>query len=75
MYDYCGDDDDAAEDGPFLRAFADEVVCLQTPEFFYAVGQFYRSFPQVDDNEVIALLRPAANEPAPSVGAAAQRSR
>ena len=58
-----------------VRAFADEVVCLQTPEFFYAVGQFYRSFPQVDDNEVIALLRPAANEPAPGVGAAAQRSR
>ena len=58
-----------------VRAFADEVVCLQTPEFFYTVGQFYRSFPQVDDNEVIALLRPAANKPAQNVGAAAQRSR
>lgn len=41
-----------------VRSYADEVVCLQTPEFFHAVGQFYRSFPQIDDEEVIALLRP-----------------
>jgi len=46
---------DAAEK---VRSYADEVVCLQTPEFFHAVGQFYFSFPQVDDEEVIALLRP-----------------
>lgn len=39
-----------------VRPYADEVVCLQTPEFFRAVGQFYRIFPQVDDDEVIALL-------------------
>jgi predicted phosphoribosyltransferase len=43
--------------------YADDVVCLQTPEAFYAVGQFYSHFPQVDDREVIALLR-AANAPA-----------
>jgi predicted phosphoribosyltransferase len=36
---------------------ADEVVCLQAPVNFQAVGQFYRHFPQVDDKEVIALLR------------------
>jgi len=41
-----------------VRGYAYEVVCLQTPDFFYAVGQFYRSFPQVDDETVIALLRP-----------------
>jgi predicted phosphoribosyltransferase len=41
-----------------VRGYADEVICLQTPDFFYAVGQFYRSFPQVDDETVIALLRP-----------------
>ena len=40
-----------------VRGYADEVVCLHTPEDFRAVGQFYRSFPQVDDDEVIALLR------------------
>ena len=40
-----------------IRPMADEVVCLQAPEDFQAVGQFYRHFPQVDDEEVIALLR------------------
>jgi len=36
--------------------YADEVVCLEAPESFFAVGQFYRSFPQVEDEEVVALL-------------------
>jgi putative phosphoribosyl transferase len=36
---------------------ADEVVCLEAPRMFQAVGQFYRYFPQVDDDEVIALLK------------------
>lgn len=36
---------------------ADEVVCLEAPEFFQAVGQFYQHFPQVDDEEVIEILR------------------
>ncbi len=40
-----------------VRPHADEVVCLQTPPFFHAVGQFYRDFRQVDDAEVIAILR------------------
>lgn len=35
---------------------ADEVVCLDTPANFYAVGQFYRNFPQVEDDEVATLL-------------------
>ena len=35
---------------------ADEVVCLDTPRRFHAVGQFYQSFPQLEDAEVIALL-------------------
>ena len=42
-----------------IRGYADEVVCLQTPMFFQAVGQFYADFPQVDDAEVIAILREA----------------
>jgi putative phosphoribosyl transferase len=41
-----------------VRQMADEVVCLEAPEFFQAVGQFYRHFPQVEDEEVIALLKP-----------------
>jgi predicted phosphoribosyltransferase len=43
-----------------VRPYADEVVCLDTPHFFHAVGQFYADFRQVDDAEVIALLRAAA---------------
>ena len=35
----------------------DELVCLETPEHFQAVGQFYRHFPQVEDGEVIAALK------------------
>ena len=42
-----------------IRAYADEVVCLDTPMFFQAVGQFYADFPQVDDGEVIDILRQA----------------
>lgn len=40
-----------------IRGYADEVVCLQAPLFFQAVGQFYADFPQVDDREVEAVLR------------------
>jgi putative phosphoribosyl transferase len=39
-----------------IRPYADEVVCLEAPEFFQAVGQFYRHFEQVEDDEVVALL-------------------
>lgn len=40
-----------------VRPLADEVVCLQAPPQFQAVGQFYQRFEQVDDAEVIALLK------------------
>jgi predicted phosphoribosyltransferase len=43
-----------------VKRYADEVVCLATPMFFYAVGQFYRDFRQVEDAEVISLLRASA---------------
>jgi len=48
-----------------VRPYADEIVCLDAPEDFYAVGQFYAEFPQVEDEEVIALLdrRPTAIHP------------
>jgi hypothetical protein len=39
-----------------VRGYADEVVCLQSPEYFHAVAQFNRLFPQVSDDEVVALL-------------------
>jgi predicted phosphoribosyltransferase len=40
-----------------VAGYCDEVVCLETPFDFRAVGQFYREFPQVEDEEVMALLR------------------
>lgn len=40
-----------------IAPYADEVICLDTPELFYAVGQFYQAFPQIEDEEVIELLR------------------
>ena len=42
-----------------VAALVDEVVCLETPAFFQAVGQFYRDFAQVEDDEVVAILRGA----------------
>lgn len=39
-----------------LAADADEVVCLDTPEPFGAVGAFYQDFRQVSDDEVVELL-------------------
>lgn len=35
-----------------LRAEADEVICLETPELFMAIGQFYIEFPQLSDEAV-----------------------
>jgi putative phosphoribosyl transferase len=39
-----------------IQPLADEVVCLDTPNNFRAVGQFYADFPQVEDDEVINIL-------------------
>ncbi len=39
-----------------VARLADDVVCLETPANFYAVGQFYLDFPQVEDDEVVAIL-------------------
>ena len=42
-----------------IRPYVDEVVCLQAPEFFRAVGQFYADFPQIEDAEVETILSQA----------------
>ncbi len=43
-----------------LQESADAVVSLSTPPGFMAVGQFYEHFPQVDDDEVEAILTAAS---------------
>jgi len=39
-----------------IEELADEVVYLEAPELFFAVGQFYQEFEQVSDQEVKELL-------------------
>lgn len=41
---------------------ADEVICLQTPSPFFAIGSWYEHFPQTSDEEVIQLLSEKTNE-------------
>lgn len=41
-----------------LRAGVDDIVCLQTPAPFYAVGAYYFDFEQTTDEEVTALMAP-----------------
>ena len=36
-----------------------EVICLSAPVDFQAVGQFYEEFDQINDHEVVALLKKA----------------
>ena len=40
-----------------LKSLADKVICLYTPEYFQAIGQFYKDFSQTTDEEVINLLQ------------------
>jgi predicted phosphoribosyltransferase len=51
-----------------LHAEVDAIVCLDTPEELGAIGYFYRDFRQVDDEEVVAILKrfPANRELHPS---------
>jgi predicted phosphoribosyltransferase len=49
-----------------LRREVDEVVCLETPDDFHAIGVYYLDFRQVGDEEVIRLL--AARGPATYLG-------
>lgn len=44
-----------------LKYQADNIVCLYTPEYFQAIGQFYSDFSQTTDKEVIELLKKQKN--------------
>ena len=43
-----------------LRSEVDDVVCLETPEPFYAIGMHYVDFHQIPDDEVVRLMNEAA---------------
>lgn len=42
-----------------IRHLCDAVVCLRIPENFHAVGQFYKEFDAIEDEEVVQILRDA----------------
>lgn len=39
-----------------IRRRCDDVVCVLTPVDFWAIGEFYEDFPQIEDAEVVSLL-------------------
>jgi putative phosphoribosyl transferase len=64
-----------AESVEELRQVADAVVCLTTPATFFGVGQWYRDFSQVPDEQVVLLLAaaaPSGGSPPPPTGAGAE---
>jgi putative phosphoribosyl transferase len=48
-----------------LRGEADDLICLSTPLFFRAVGQFYEDFTQLTDADVVRLLEAARQRHSP----------
>jgi putative phosphoribosyl transferase len=50
-----------------LRRVADACVALMTPEPLYGVGMYYEDFSQTSDDEVLALLKQAAEARAEAV--------
>lgn len=56
----------APESAASLRTEVDEWVCLQEPAPLWAIGLWYRSFPQLEDEEVLRILaqgRAGASQP------------
>lgn len=45
-----------------LTAEVDELVCLQVPHYFRAVGEYYQNFLPVSDEEVVQFLRKSEME-------------
>ncbi|HKZ81206.1 MAG TPA: phosphoribosyltransferase [Pyrinomonadaceae bacterium] len=42
-----------------IKGDVDEVICVSSPEFFYAISLWYDEFPQTSDEEVRELLKKA----------------
>jgi putative phosphoribosyl transferase len=43
-----------------LGDVADEFICVDTPEDFFGIGQFYADFSQTTDDEVVACIKRSA---------------
>jgi putative phosphoribosyl transferase len=52
-----------------LHDVCDELFCVEVPEPFYAVGEWYHDFSQTTDDQVVELLRRAAGEDRTRAGA------
>jgi putative phosphoribosyl transferase len=59
----------SSESVSMLAAEADRVVCLRVPQRLFGVGMWYRDFTPVSDEDVLALLREAAEDPGGSTAA------
>ena len=46
-----------------LMPEVDDLVCLESHDYFGAIGAYYQDFGQVSDNEVVALLNASAGPP------------
>jgi putative phosphoribosyl transferase len=57
-----------------LSSVADDVLCVDAPEPFYAVGEWYRDFSQTSDEEVVDLLRRSGRARERSSGASGRRA-
>jgi predicted phosphoribosyltransferase len=44
------------EVAPDLQRITDEFVCLDEPQWFFSIGEFYEDFAPVSDDEVVAVL-------------------
>lgn len=40
-----------------IRQLCDDLICLMAPNYFMAVGQFYESFLQVENDQVVTILK------------------
>lgn len=49
-----------------VRRHCDEVICLLAPRSFFAIGQFYADFTQVEDEQAVELIRAATAAHAPA---------
>jgi predicted phosphoribosyltransferase len=58
----------AAETCEAFKHEADETICAETPEPFYAVGVWYRDFSETTDEEVHDLLKRAMDQRKPALG-------